>query len=148
LQILPAESKIALSNLGNIVDPKMSRLKSDSELKTAQFRQAVYMNFTKNHCTPDPSRNKPGYEYIIACFIEKLMLDHNSQSKTVRGYVESINSLFRLCNLPIPANLSNRMNTCAKTITAQEKEENIANQRNTITREMFAALLDTARKSE
>ncbi len=37
---------------------------------------------------------------------------------------------------------------CAKIITAREKEENIANQWNLITREMFAALLDSARKSE
>jgi hypothetical protein len=82
------------------------------------------------------------------CFIKKLMLDHNSRSKTVRRYVESIHSLFRLQNLPIPANLSNRMNMCTKIITAHEKEENIANQRNPITREMFAALLDSARRSE
>ncbi len=37
---------------------------------------------------------------------------------------------------------------CAKIITAREKEENIANQKNPITREMFAALLDLARRSE
>jgi hypothetical protein len=126
----------------------MSQLKSDSEIETARFRQAVYVNFTKKHCIPDPCRNEPGYEYIIACSVKRLMLDHNSQSKTVRGYVESINSLFRLCNLPIPANLSDRMNMCAKIITAHEKEENIANQKNPITREMFAALLDSARRSK
>jgi hypothetical protein len=37
---------------------------------------------------------------------------------------------------------------CAKIITAHEKEENIANQWSPITREMFAALLDTASKSK
>jgi hypothetical protein len=37
---------------------------------------------------------------------------------------------------------------CEKIITAREKEENIANQRNPITRETFAALLDSARRSE
>ncbi len=37
---------------------------------------------------------------------------------------------------------------CVKIITAREKKENIANQRNPITREMFAALLDLARRSE
>jgi hypothetical protein len=126
----------------------MSRLKCDSEIETARFRQAVYVNFTKKHWIPDPCRNEPGYEYIFACFIERLMLDHNSRSKTVRRYVKSINSLFQLRNLPIPANLSGQMNMCAKIITAREKEENIANQRNPITREMFAALLDSARRSE
>jgi hypothetical protein len=40
------------------------------------------------------------------------------------------------------------MNMCTKIITAREKEENIANQRHPITREMFAALLDSARRSK
>ena len=126
----------------------MSRLKTDSELETTRFRQAVYVNFTKTHLIPDPCGNEPGYEYIIVCFIEKLMSDHNSRSKTLRGYVESINSLFRLRNFPIPGNLSDQAHMCAKIITAREKEENIANQRSPITREMFAALLDTASKSK
>ncbi len=46
----------------------MSQLKSDSELETSRFRQAVYVNFTKNHCIPDPCGNEPGYEYIIVFF--------------------------------------------------------------------------------
>jgi hypothetical protein len=125
----------------------MSRLKTDSELETARFRQAAYLNFTRTHLIPDPCGSEPGYDHIIACFIEKLMLDHNSRSKTLRGYVESINTLFRLRNLPIPADLSDRTNTCTKIINAREKEENIANQRSPITREMFATLLDTANKS-
>jgi hypothetical protein len=107
----------------------------------------VYVNFTKTHLIPDPCGNEPGYKYIIACFIEKLMSDHNLQSKTLRGYVESINSLFCLRNFPIPGNLSDQANMCAKIITARKKEENIANQRSPITREMFAPLLDTASKS-
>jgi hypothetical protein len=40
------------------------------------------------------------------------------------------------------------MSMCAKIISAREKEENIANQRSPITREMFATLLDSARRSE
>jgi hypothetical protein len=40
------------------------------------------------------------------------------------------------------------MNMCTKIITLCEKEENIANQRNPITREMIAALLDSAGRSE
>jgi hypothetical protein len=134
--------------LGNIVAMKMSRLKTDSELETTRFRQAVYVNFTKTHLILDPCGNEPGYKYIIPCFIEKLMSDHKSRSKTLHGYVKSINSLFCLCNFPIPVNLSDRANMCAKIITLREKEENIKNQRSPITREMFAALLDTASKSK
>ena len=91
---LPAKSQAALANLGDIVDTKMSRLKSDHELETARFRQAVYIKFCKSKSIPDPCGNQPGYERIIACFIKQLMLDHNSCSATVRGYVEAINTLF------------------------------------------------------
>ena len=68
----------------------MSRLKSDHELETARFRQAVYIRFIKTHNIPDPCGSQSGYKRIIACFIEQLMFDHNSHSATVRGYVEAI----------------------------------------------------------
>ncbi len=80
--------------MGDIVDAKLSRLKSDSELETTRFRQAVYVNFIKNNHIPDPCGNEPGYERIIACFFEQLMIDQNSHSATVPGYVEAINTLF------------------------------------------------------
>ncbi len=94
---LPAKSQAALANLGDIADTKMSRLKSDHELETARFRQAVYIKFCKSKSIPDLCSNQPGYERIIACFIKQLMLDYNSCSATVRGYVEAINTLSRLC---------------------------------------------------
>ncbi len=125
----------------------MSRLKSDSELETARFRQAVYIEFCKSKSIPDPCGSQAGYERIIACFIEQLMMDHNSRSATVRGYVEAINILFRLRNLDIPADLSDRTNMCFKIIHAREREENIAKQWSPITCEMFAVLLELAKKS-
>ena len=96
----------SLADLGHIVDAKMSRLKSDNELETARFRQAVYIRFTKMHNISDPCGSQSGFEKIIACFIEQLMFDHNSCSATVCEYVEAINTLFWLCNLDIPADLS------------------------------------------
>ena len=75
------------------------------------------------------------------------MLDHNSRSATVRGYVEAINTLFRLRHFDIPADLSDHTNMCFKIINAREREENIARQRSPITREMFAALLELSKKS-
>ncbi len=69
LCFLPTESQAALVDLGNIVDAKMSRLKSDSELETARFRQAVYIEFCKNKNIPDPCGSQAGYERIVACFI-------------------------------------------------------------------------------
>ena len=42
------EKAAALVDLGDIVDAKMSRLKSNSELETARIRQAVYIEFCKS----------------------------------------------------------------------------------------------------
>ena len=147
MQFLPAESQASLSALGHIVDRKMSRLKSYSEIETTRFRQAVYLNFISKHCIQDPCGSKPGYQRIIACFMEQLMLDHNSRSATVRGYVESINTLFKLRNFDPPANLSDSTNMCTKIIVTREKEECIARQRSPITREIYSALLNQASKS-
>jgi hypothetical protein len=96
---------------------------------------------------PDPCGSKPGYERIVACLIKRLMMDHNSRSATVRGYAESVNTLFQLWSLSAPANLSDQTNMCARIILAREKEEDIAKQRSPITREMFAALCDLANKA-
>ena len=75
------------------------------------------------------------------------MHDHNSRSATVRGYVKSINILFKLCNFDPPANLSDCTNMCTKIIVAREKEECIARQRSPITRKNYSALLNQANKS-
>ena len=75
------------------------------------------------------------------------MLDHNSRSAIVRGYAKAINTLFHLRHFNIPADLSDRTNMCYKIILAREREENIARQRSPISREMFAALFDLAKKS-
>lgn len=122
-------------------------LKSDSELETTRFRQAVYINFARRKHIPNPCGNKQGYERIIACFIKQLMLDHNSCSATVHSYVESINTLCHLWNFNVPADLTDHSNMSYKIILAQEREENIARQRSPITREMFTALLDQAKQS-
>ncbi len=103
---------------------------------------AKSMRITKP-CGPE----QQGYKRIIACFIKSLMLDHNSRSKTVQGYVKSINTLLRLQNFPIPADLSNRANTCAVIISGCKKEENVAKQCSPLTRELIAELLQCGAKS-
>jgi len=147
LQFLPTESQASLSALGDIVDRKLSRLKTDSEIETTRFRQAVYLNSAKKHSIQDPCGSEPGYQRIIACFMEQLMIDHNSRSATVRGYVKSINILFKLHDFDPLANLLDRTNMCTKIIIAREKEECIAWQRSPITREIYSTLLDQANKS-
>jgi hypothetical protein len=79
--------------------------------------------------------------------MEQLMLDHNSRSATVRGYVKAIKILFKLRNFEPPADLSARTNMCTRIIIAREKEECIARQRNLITQEIFSALIDLANNS-
>ncbi len=144
MQCLSNESQASLAPLGDYVDRKMSRLKPDSELETTRFRQALYINFTKGNHMLNPCGSEPGYERIVACFIERLMMDHNSWSATVCGYAKSVNTLFQLWSLPAPANLSDQSNMCARIILAREKEEDIAKQQSPITREMFAALCHQA----
>ncbi len=75
------------------------------------------------------------------------MIDQNSCSATVCGYVKAINTLFWLHNFNIPADLSDRANMWSKILLAREREEDIARWRSPITREMFTALLDLANKS-
>ncbi len=96
MSFLPPESQAALCNLENIINTKMSLVRQGSGDETARFRQAVYINWTKRKLIPDPCGDQPGYSYIISCFVENLMLDNNSRYKTVKGYVESINTLFKL----------------------------------------------------
>jgi hypothetical protein len=75
------------------------------------------------------------------------VLDNNYRAAIIRGYVEAVNILFQLQYFDIPANLSDQANLCTKIIATQEKEENIANTQSPITREMFATLPRTAKKS-
>ena len=76
------------------------------------------------------------------------MNSHNSRSATIRGYTESINTLFELRNFPIPGDLSDKENACSRIITAQERKEDIARQHSPITKEMFVAMANKAKSSD
>jgi len=69
-----------------------------------------------NPCGPEP-----GYEFIVACFLEQLMNSHNSRADTVRGYVKAINILFELRDFEIPGGTSDKGNLCSKIIHARER---------------------------
>lgn len=75
------------------------------------------------------------------------MRDNNARSATVKGYMESINILFELRNLPIPADPKDGNNICVKFCSALEKEENVAKQRSPITKEMFARMISLGKAS-
>ncbi len=65
------------------------------------------------------------------------MLDKNCRFKTVKGYVESINTLFKLRGFAIPIDLSDKQNMCTRLIDKIKREETIAKQRSPLTKEMF-----------
>ena len=95
----------------------------------------------------DPCGPDLGYQRIVCCFLEQLMRDNNARSATVKGYMESINILFELRNLPIPAEPKDGNNICVKFCSALEKEENVARQRSPITKEMFARMISLGKAS-
>jgi hypothetical protein len=98
LHFLPPKSQAALAHLGNIVDKKMSRLKCCSQAETKQFRQAKWIELTKRNHMINPCSSKPGFERVIACFIENVMMEGNSWSVTVRGHINTVKKLFQLRN--------------------------------------------------
>ena len=94
----------------------MSLITQGSGDETAHFRQAVYIDWTKRKLIPDPCGDQPGYSCVISCFVENLMLDKNCRFKTVKGYVESINTLFKLRGFAIPIDFSDKQNLCTRLI--------------------------------
>jgi hypothetical protein len=83
-----------------------------------------------------------GFQRIVCCFLEQLIIDHNSRAATVRGYIlDSINLLFELRNFPVPVDFNDSDNIYVKFHSALDKEEVVAKQRSPITKEMFAALI-------
>ena len=84
-------------------------------LKQSGFGKPSILNWCKQKFVPDPCGDGPGYERLVACFIEILMLDCNSRSVTAQGYAQSINKLFEYRSFPIPpANPSDRENMTSK----------------------------------
>ena len=102
----------------------------------------------KKKSVPDPCGDELGYERLVACFIENLMLDCNSRLATAQGYAQSINKLFEYRGFPIPANPSDRENMTSKLIHIREREENIARRRSPISKEMFVAIANHACDSD
>jgi len=80
--------------MGDFIDAKLARLKQGSVIETERFRQAQYLKWCKQKLIPNPCGEEPGYERVVACFIENLIIDCNPRSKTLLGYIQSINKLF------------------------------------------------------
>ena len=124
MQFLSTESQASLSALGDIVDRKMSKLRSNSEIETTRFRQAVYLTFIKRHHIQDPCGSKPGYQRVVACFMEQLMLDHNSRSPQSVGTsrLSIFCSCFGILNSPLTYPTAQ---TCAHKFSLIERRKNV-----------------------
>ncbi len=85
LLFLPTSVRTAFNDLGHLIDAKLARLKRGLAIETERFRQAQYLKWCKQKFIPDPCRKEPGYEQIVVCFIENLILNCNPRSKTVLG---------------------------------------------------------------
>jgi hypothetical protein len=115
----------------------MSLVKRGSGDEATCFRQAVYIDWTIKKHIPDSCGGQQGYSCVISCFVENLVLDNNCRYKTVKGNVESINTLFKLRGFAIPIDFSDKQNMCTRLIDEIEREETIAKQRSPLTKEMF-----------
>ena len=148
MSFLPTESRTALNDLGHFIDAKLARLKQGSAIETERFRQAQYLKWCKQKFIPDPCGEEPGYELVVACFVENLIIDCNPRSKTLLGYIQSINKLFEYQGFLIPADLSDRENITSKLLHVREREETIARRRSPITKEMFVEIANLTYDSD
>ena len=95
--------------MGNRVDRELAQSRQGSEIETEAARQAHYIKWADIVGIPDPCGSYPGYQRIVAIYIKYVQCGVNInnikilRSATVRGYAESVNTLFRLQNMPAPA---------------------------------------------
>ena len=120
---------------------------SRSKTETKRFRQACYINFTIEKKIPDPCGPEFGFTRIVACFIEKLIIEQNCRAGTARGYCDAINELFTRRNFPVPADFNDSQNVITTQLKALQGEEDIARQRAPLTDEIFVQLKKLADSS-
>lgn len=140
--------------MGDCVDREMAMSRADSDIETQAARQAHYIRWTQLVGIPDPCGSQPGYERILAIYAKYLMLGINYlnktgvRSKTVKGYMESINTLFELRGMKPPADFSEPSNVVNILVSNLRKEEDVAKQRNPLDNTIFSKLLEKATKSK
>lgn len=95
----------------------------------------------------DPVGDQTGFQLITARFADQLILDHNSRSATVRGYLDALNELFRARGFPLPVNFNDPDNLSNVIFKAWKEEETVAKQRAPLTPEIFAQMQKMADES-
>jgi hypothetical protein len=132
--------------MGNRVDRELAQSRQDSEIETEATRQAHYIKWADILGIPDPCGSYPGYQRIMSIYIKYVQCGINInnirtlRSAMVRGYAESVNTLFRLRNMPAPADLSDPNNMSAMLINNMLWEEQIARQRAPLDNKIFAEI--------
>ncbi len=108
--------------MGNCVDQELAQSRQGTEIETEAARQAHYIKWADILGIPDPCRSYPGYQRIVAIYIKYVQCGININnikilnSATVKGYAKSVNTLFRLRNMPAPTDLSDPNNMSAMLI--------------------------------
>ena len=140
--------------MGDCVDREMAQSRRGANLETEAARQAHYIKWADILGIPDSCGPYPGYQRIIAIYIKYVQcgVNYNNipniRSATVRGYADAVNTLFRLCYLPIPADLLDPNNMMTILINNMMREEQIARQRAPLDNEIFAELRRVAQASK
>ena len=151
---LPDRAKSHLNDMGNRVDRELAQSRQGPEIETDAARQAHYIKWADILGIPDPCGPYPGYQRIVAIYIKYVQCGVNInsikvlRSATVKGYAESVNTLFKLRNMPVPADLSDPNNMSAMLINNMLREEQIARQRAPLDNEIFAELRRVANASK
>ena len=115
--------------MGDCVDRELAQSWQDTEIETEAARQAHYIKWANILGIPDPCGSYPGYQRIVAIYIKYVQCGVNYKnikflcSAMVKGYTKLVNTLFKLHNFPIPADLSDPNNTIAILINNMLKEE-------------------------
>lgn len=81
---------------------------------------------------------------LVAMFLKKLYVDHNSRAATLTGYADSIDQLHLLRKMNPPANLSSKSTPSFTVIENLKKEEDVARQRLPLDILIFAKLKELA----
>jgi hypothetical protein len=132
--------------MGDSVDREVALSRRDKEIETEAARQAHYIRWCEIMSIPDACGHQPGYQRIVAIYIKYLMKGVNFRNKdylrsaTVRGYANSVNSLFKLRDMKPPIDMADPNNVSGILINNLVKEEDIARQRSPLDSAIFAEL--------
>lgn len=154
MSFLPPGAQAAFNAMGHNTDREVSLSKGDSELETNRARQAHYIEHCRQQGIVDPCGDEPGWSRVVGIYGKSVALGCNcvnkvgARSATISGYYVAVNALFKARNFREPANFDDPQNYAIVLLKNLEAEENIANQRSPITKEIYVELLERGEKAE